>query len=95
MALTEVGIAAVARAWTKPWVHSWPTTRIDPSVQARWFTAACAAAAADHLRGIYFWALPFTTQLQGPTPVHQAAWANSAGATAIARCFAALARAST
>ena len=92
VALSEVGIAAVAHAWRKPWVGHWPVTHVDRSVQARWFTAACVAAAAEHLRGIYFWALPFSTQLRGPAPDRQAAWANSAGAAAIARCFAALAR---
>jgi hypothetical protein len=86
---TEVGIAAVDRAWRKPFQHSWPGTRLDPAVQAQWFTAACAAAKATHLGGIYFWAIGLG-QLSGPTLAQQFNWAHSAGAAAISTCFASL-----
>jgi hypothetical protein len=85
--LTEVGISALDGAWRQPWVHRARGMRIDPNVQARWFTAACEAAIATGLRGIYFWALPLSTRFPGPTPTTPGAWAHSAGATAIARCF--------
>jgi hypothetical protein len=86
---TEVGIAAVGRAWRRPYQHSWSTTRLDPAIQARWFEAACAAAAATHLGGIYFWAIGLG-QLSGPTLAEQFNWAHSAGAAAISACFASL-----
>lgn len=84
---TEVGIAAVNGAWAKPWVHRWPAVRLSPTVQARWFTAACKAAMATGLGGIYFWSLPFSSSLTGPTLKDQGSWANSAGAAAITRCY--------
>ena len=83
---TEVGIAAVDQAWRKPYQHHWSTARLDPAVQAQWFAAACAAARATHLRGIYFWAIGLG-QLAGPTLAQQFNWAHSAGATAISACF--------
>lgn len=88
--LSEVGIAAVPGAFVKPWAHHWPTSRIDPSVQARWFTAACRAARAEHLGGIYFWSLGLSREFAGPSPSNQLAWANSQGARAISACFASL-----
>jgi hypothetical protein len=85
--LTEVGIAAIDGAWRQPWVHRAQVVRIDPEVQARWFTAACDAAVASGLDGIYFWTLPLSTRFPSPTPATPGAWAHSAGAAAIARCF--------
>jgi hypothetical protein len=85
--LTEVSISALDGAWRKPWVHRAEGKRINPIVQARWFAAACEAAIATGLRGVYFWALPLSTRLPGPTPAKPGAWAHSAGAAAIARCF--------
>jgi hypothetical protein len=85
--LTEVGISALDGAWRQPWVHRARGMRIDPNVQVRWFTAACRAAIATGLRGIYFWALPLSTRFPGPTPSTPGAWAHSPGAAAIARCF--------
>jgi hypothetical protein len=84
---TEVGIAAADGAWRRPYQHSWPVTRLDPAVQAQWFAAACAAARATHLGGIYFWAIGLG-QLSGPTLAQQFNWAHSAGAAAISACFA-------
>lgn len=85
--LTEVGIAAIDGAWRQPWVHRRQGIRINPIVQARWFTAACRAAMATGIRGIYFWALPLSTRFPSPTPATPGAWAYSAGAAAITRCF--------
>jgi hypothetical protein len=86
MVESEVGIAAVRGAYAQPWQVRWPAARIDPAIQARWFTAACNAAVASHLGGIYFWALGFR-QLSGPSAAQPAAWAHSAGAGAISACF--------
>jgi hypothetical protein len=86
---TEVGIAAVNGAWRRPYQHHWPAARLDPAVQAQWFAAACAAARAAHLGGIYFWAIGLG-QLPGPTLAQQFNWAHTAGATEISACFGSL-----
>jgi len=85
--LTEVSIAAIDGAWRRPWVHRSYGRKIDLIVQARWFTAACRAAVATGLHGIYFWALPLSTRFPRPTPATPGAWAHSPGAAAITRCF--------
>jgi hypothetical protein len=85
--LTEVGISATDGAWRQPWVHRSQGMPIDPRIQVRWFTAACEAAIATGLRGIYFWSLPLSTRFPGPTPGAPGAWGHSAGAAAVARCF--------
>jgi len=85
--LSEVSIAAIDGAWRQPWVHRSLDARINPLVQARWFTAACRAAIATGLDGIYFWAVPLSTRFPGPTPTTPGAWGHSPGSAAIARCF--------
>lgn len=55
--ISEVGIAAVPNAWRAPWAHHWAAKSLYPQEQALWFTSSCQAAAAAHLRGIYFWSL--------------------------------------
>lgn len=53
-AIDEVGIPAEAGAYGHPW--DWPGQGpVDDAVQARWFAAACDAAAAERMRGIWFW----------------------------------------
>ncbi|MBO0770138.1 MAG: hypothetical protein J2P35_01620 [Actinobacteria bacterium] len=90
---TEVGIAAVRRAYGKPWHVRWRTPAPDPRVQAKWFTAACHAAVTEHMGGIYFWPLPFSAQpAVGPKATNLGLWAGGPGARAIARCFGRLAR---
>ncbi len=68
----------------------WPNARLDGTVQARWFTAACDAAAASHIGGIYFWAIGFgAIQLATPLSLqHQSAWEAGPGLRAAAACFA-------
>ena len=88
----EVGIAAAPDADSQPYVTHWPITQLDVAVQARWFSAACHAAAAEHLGGIYFWTLGLSQEPSGPTLADQGNWADSAGARAISTCFAALER---
>jgi hypothetical protein len=85
---TEVGIAAAQGAWTKPYKTAWPGRRLDPSVQSRWFTAACNAAARARLGGVFFWSVGVTgRQPTGPTLASEYAWPGGAGARAIAACF--------
>jgi hypothetical protein len=86
---TEVDIAAVDQAWRRPYQIHWSTDRLDLAVQAQWFAAACAAARATHLAGIYFWAIGLG-QPSPPSLTAQGAWADSAGAAAISKCFASL-----
>lgn len=86
----EVGIAAVQGAFAAPYKHRWPGKPVDESVQARWFTAACHAAEAAHLGGIYFWSINLSTKQSPPTPDAAGSWAHGAGATAISRCFGAI-----
>ena len=88
----EVGIAAAPDAFQQPYVTHWPITQLDTTVQAQWFAAACHAAAAEHLGGIYFWSIRLSTQISGPTLADQGSWAGGAGARAISACFAALER---
>lgn len=83
---SEVGIAAVRGAYAQPWQVQWPGRAIDPQIQANWFTAACRAAQASDMGGIYFWALGFGRS-SGPTVTQSAAWANSPGSAAIAACY--------
>ena len=85
--LSEVGIGAIKGAWRQPWVHHWPASHLDLKVQARWFAAACHAAAAAHLGGIYFWPLNFGQSFTGPTLDNQGNWAGSPAARAISSCY--------
>jgi Glycoside Hydrolase Family 113 len=90
---TEVGIAAAQGAWTKPYKTKWPGSRFEPSVQSRWFTAACTAAFKTHLGGIYFWAVGLSAkQPKGPTKSNLATWTGGLGGRAIAACFKKIAR---
>ena len=52
-----VVIAREDRAGDKRLV-GYVTGTADPTVQARWFQAVCAAVTAEHMRGIYFWSEP-------------------------------------
>ena len=88
----EVGIAAVQGAFAAPYKHKWPGKPVDESVQAQWFTAACHAAEAAHLGGIYFWSVNLSTKQSAPTPNAAGNWAKGAGAIAISKCFAAIQR---
>jgi len=87
--LSEVGIAGVLGAYGHPWKHQWSNPRMDPSVQTRWFEAACRAVAAEHMGGIYFWAIGFgkdelSTRLSRK---NQAAWEVGPSERAVAACF--------
>jgi hypothetical protein len=92
MVESEVGIAAVARAYDRPWLLTWPAgTTIDPAIQSMWFTAACYAAKATGLGGIYFWSLGVGPP-SGPTQSQPGAWSDSPGSGGISACYQALAR---
>ena len=87
--LSEVGIAAVRGAYHKPYVDDWNRPKMDTTVQARWFTAACRAAAATHMGGIYFWAIGFGAAelTTSASPKNQGAWERGPAEKAAAACF--------
>jgi hypothetical protein len=87
--LSEVGIAGVRGAYAKPWVHAWPDPKIDPTIQVRWFAAACRAVAAAHMGGISFFAIGFgKDELMTRLSAHnEAAWEVGPGERAVAACF--------
>ncbi|HYK34283.1 MAG TPA: hypothetical protein VEV63_20085 [Streptosporangiaceae bacterium] len=85
--ISELGISAFKGAWRTPWAHKPTTKPLDPRVQVRWFRAACHAAKANRLGGIYFWALPLGATFPRTTAATPGAWAYSVGAVTIARCF--------
>ncbi len=66
-AIDEIGIPAAAGAYGRPW--DWPGSGpADDEVQARWFTAACIAAAAERMRGIWFWNINLADDPANPSP---------------------------
>jgi len=85
--VSELGIAGFNGAWRTPWRHRLAKKQLLPRVQVWWFSAACQAARATGLRGIYFWALPMAAKFPRTTAATPAAWAYSVGAAAIAHCF--------
>ena len=85
--ISELGISAFIGAWRAPWEHKPTNKPLDPRVQVRWFRAACQAAKATGLHGIYFWALPLGAKFPTTTQATPGAWARSVGAVAISRCF--------
>lgn len=57
-AIDEIGIPALSGSYHDPWQWDNLSGNADPTVQARWFEAACDAVTAEHMRGIYFWSEP-------------------------------------
>jgi len=85
---TEIDIAAVPGAYAQPYQTTWKVTRLVPTIQTRWFTAACDAVASERLGGIYFWAVGFGQALNSPpTASSPTSWVAGPGAQAISSCF--------
>ena len=82
--LDEVGFASVPGAYSAPqkWNAPGPANYV---MQARWFTAACRTAAADHMSGIYFYEADLTENPARPWSF-PAAFEGRAGARAITGC---------
>ena len=53
--IDEIGIPAVRGYYWMPWQWNDVTGKADETIQQDWFKAACDAATAEHMRGIYFW----------------------------------------
>jgi len=73
-AIDEIGIRAVPGAFLHPWLMPNSGTPTRPSLvtegdvaQARWFQAACIAAGAVRMRGIYFWSLQLSEDPANPS----------------------------
>jgi hypothetical protein len=60
--IDEVGIASQSHAYTHPSLHSWGTP-IIPSIQSKWFQAACDFFNEYKFRSLYFWS---TSLNEGP-----------------------------
>ena len=90
LTLEEVGIPAVAGAYTQPnYFHYRLSTPTDRPVQTDWFAGACNAFYALHLQGIYFWSIDFNTfTATPPSKVSIYNWLGTPSATAIRSCFA-------
>jgi hypothetical protein len=67
-AIDEIGIPAEEGAYADPWAWNNQHGVQDNEVQARWFEAACDAAATAHLRGIFFWNANLIDNPEQPFP---------------------------
>jgi hypothetical protein len=57
-AIDEMGIPALAGSYSDPWQWDGLRGTADPTVQARWYEAACKAVTAEHMGELYFWSMP-------------------------------------
>jgi hypothetical protein len=82
--LDEISIRATAGAYRHP--SSWNLGgRADPTVQVRYFTAACDAAARYHVRALFFYFIPLNDDPAHPVNF-PAYFVGNAGSKAIAGC---------
>jgi hypothetical protein len=82
--LDEVSIRATVGAYKHP--ANWNATGAsDPQVQARYFTAACQAAAKYHLQALFFYFVPLNDDPAAPVS-YPAYFVNNAGSRAIHGC---------
>jgi hypothetical protein len=58
--IQEVGIAAAAGAYARPFAPAAQGTPLDVPIQDNWFAAACSAAKRTNLAGLYFYAVNST-----------------------------------
>ena len=90
LTVEELGIAAVAGAYDKPFYEHYPVkTKIDRAVQQDWFQGACNAFWALHLQGMYFWAIGFNAFT--PTEANTKSlysWYGTPTANIVATCYA-------
>lgn len=65
--LSEVGISAVAGAYSDPgdWIGT-TNAPVIPQVQANWYSGVCKAFTADKLAGIYWWEVSFDADPSSP-----------------------------
>jgi hypothetical protein len=83
----ELGILATDGAYAIPWAWSL-RGKFDENIQSRWFRAACVAARAESLPGIFFWGITSTQSLIGPQgTTSPGSFVGRSGQTAIRWCF--------
>jgi hypothetical protein len=83
--IDEVGIPAITSAYHEPW--DWTMTgKIDDTVQATWYTAACDAAHAEHLSGLWFWTMPIDADPSSAAAAPTLFAGRSASVAAIRAC---------
>jgi hypothetical protein len=82
--LDEISIRGTAGAYRHP--ETWNDGgKADPTVQARYFTAACTAAAHYHMRALFFYFVPLNDN--PATPIQYPAYfVKTEGSKAIAGC---------
>lgn len=87
--LDEVGIPGAAGMYKRPFTWDAANLPYDGRIQATWFTAACRAAKAHHLRWLYFWKIDFHEDPTQANAVSDPRWSfvGRAGADAIRTCF--------
>jgi hypothetical protein len=68
VAIDELGIPAAAGSYDAPWAWNGVRGNGDDQVQARWFQAACTAAGAAHVKGVWFWNINLADDPAHPFP---------------------------
>lgn len=85
---SEVGIAAEPGAYRNSAWWGNAIGPVIPSIQTRWYDAACQAVADNHIAGIYFWAISFDRALDKPANLSDpGSFVAEPSARAIKRCF--------
>jgi len=90
LTIEELGIAAVAGAYDRPFYEHYPVkTKVDRAVQQDWFQGACNAFWALHMKGIYFWAIGFNKFAPNQNNSKGLyTWFGTPTANVVAACFA-------
>ena len=88
--LYELGAAAEAGTVTDPALPHTPGAPLDEGVQARWLGAACRAAQAHGLGGVYLWKMELDADPALADPVRDLhdSWVGRTAETALRQCFA-------
>jgi hypothetical protein len=82
--LQEIGIEARAGAYADP-ANLGATGKLDQTVQARWFTAACDVVHKYDMRGVFFWKVDLADNPYSPTSA-LSVFEGRQGAVAIKNC---------
>lgn len=84
--ILEVGIASQDGAYRHPAVHNW-FSPIVPSIQARWFQAACDFFKQHDFRSLFFWSTSLTRGPQWSRSGETPGDFQGASIATIRRCF--------
>lgn len=91
LVLTEVGGAAEDGLYWNPARTETPGAPLNEEIQRRWFAAACRAARAQGVGGLYWWKLDFAVDLTQADPDRDRhdSWLGRTAQTTMRECFAA------